>query len=86
MKIVAKPIKMIAVFDEKGFPNPLRFRVEENGSWQTVNVDNIVSIEQIRPAGMEAIVFVCQSEIVGSLKQYEVIYRIKPHQWELYKI
>ena len=86
MKIVAKPIKMIAYFDEKGVPSPLRFRVEENGIWQTVNVDNVVSNEQIRPAGMEAIVFLCQSEIGGSLKQYEVIYRIKPHQWELYKI
>ena len=77
---------MIAVFDEKGFPNPLRFRVEENGIWQTISVGNVVSMEQIRPAGMEAIVFLCQSEIGGLLKQYEVIYRIKPHQWELYKI
>ena len=86
MKIVAKPIKMIAAFDEKGFPNPLRFRVEESGVWQTIKVDHIVSMQQIRPAGMEAIVFLCQSEIGETLKQYEIVYRIKPHQWELYKI
>jgi hypothetical protein len=86
VKIVAKPIEMIAVFDKKGTPKPLRFQIEEDGVLHTVKVDKIVSSESIRPAGMEALVFRCQSVISGIQKQYELIYRIKPHQWELYKI
>ena len=86
MKILAKPIKVIAVFDEKGAPTPLRFRVEENGAWLLVKVDQVISSEAIRPAGMDALVFRCQSEIRGALRQYEIIYRVKPHLWELYKM
>ena len=86
MKILAKPVKMVAAFDEKGIPVPLRFKVEEEGVWQLVKVDKIISTEAVRPAGMDALVFRCQSEIQGILKQYELIYRVKPHQWELYKM
>ena len=86
MKIIAKPVQMIAAFDEKGFPTPLRFKVEEDGASFVVKVGKIVSFETVRPAGMDAIVFRCQSEIRGVMKQYELIYRVKPHQWELYKV
>ena len=86
MKILAKPIRMIALFDEKGAPTPLRFKIEEGGVWRLVKVDHVVSSEAARPAGMDMLVFRCQSEICGTLKQYELVYRIKPHQWELYKM
>ena len=86
MKIIAKPVQMIAVFDEKGVPTPLRFKVEEGGSLHVVKVDKIISTENIKPAGMPAVVYRCQSEIRGVMKQYELIYRIGPHQWELYKM
>ena len=86
MKILAKPVQMIAVFDEKGVPTPLRFKIEEDGAPCVVNVDKIISTETVRPAGIDAFVFLCQSEIHGVMKQYELIYRVKPHQWELYKI
>ena len=86
MKVLAKPVYMIAVFDDKGFPTPLRFKIEENEIPRVIKVDNVISVETIKPAGMDAYVFRCQSEIRGILKQYELIYRVKPHQWELYKI
>jgi hypothetical protein len=86
VKILARPVQMIAVFDENGVPTPLRFKVEEEGTWQLVKVDNVISTESVRPAGMDALIFRCQSEICGVLKQYELVYRIKPHQWELYKM
>ena len=85
MKILAKPIKMIAAFDEKGTPIPLRFKIEEDGVWRIIKIDKIISTEAVRPAGMDALIFRCQSEIRGVLKQYELVYRIKLHQWELYK-
>lgn len=86
MKIVAKPIEMIAVFDENGKPKPIRFKIKESDSNHVISVDKIISTEVRRPAGMEAYLFVCQSEIEGVLKLYELIYRVKQHLWELYKI
>ena len=77
---------MIAVFDEKGIPTPLRFKMEENGFPHVIKIDKVVSSEAIKPAGMDAIVFRCQSTIRGILKQYEIVYRVKYHIWELYKI
>ena len=86
MKILAKPVKMIAAFDEKGIPVPLRFKIEEDGVWSLVKIDKIISTRAVRPAGMDALIFMCQSEIEGMLRQYELVYRIKVHQWELYKM
>ena len=86
MKIVAKPIRMIALFSEKGTPTPLRFKIEEEGVWHLIKIDHVVSVQTVRPAGMDALVFQCQSEVCGTLKQYELVYRIKPHLWELYKM
>ena len=87
MKIVAKPVKMIAAFDESGIPTPLKFKIEEADSeYCVIKVDKIINTESIKPAGMESIVFLCQSEVQNTMKQYELIYRVKTHQWELYKI
>ena len=86
MKIIAKPVKMIAAFDENGVPTPLRFMLEEDGVRRVVKVDHVVSTEAVRPAGMDALVFRCQSEMRDMIRQYELVYRIKPHQWELYKM
>ena len=86
MKIVAKPVHMIAVFDEKGVPTPLRFIIDDYGLPNVVKVDKVVGTETIKPSGMEALVFRCQSEICRTIKQYELVFRIKPHKWELYKI
>ena len=60
-------------------------KLEENGAAHVVNVDKVVSSEAVRPAGMDAFIFRCQSEIRGVMKQYELAYRVKPHRWELYK-
>ena len=86
MKILAKPVKMIAAFDEKGVPVPLRFKIEEDGAWSIIKIDKIIDTRAVRPAGMDALIFLCQSEIRDTLRQYELIYRIKTHQWELYKM
>lgn len=86
MKVVAKPVRMIAAFDEKGAPEPIRFKIEEYGFPVVVKVGKVIGKETIRPSGMEAIVFRCQSEMCGSIKHYELIFRVKPHQWELYRI
>ena len=87
MKVIAKPVNMIAAFDESGIPTPLKFKIQEaNSEYRVIKVDKIISSESIKPAGMDSIVFLCQSEVQNVMKRYELIYRVKSHQWELYKI
>ena len=89
MKIVARPVDMIAVFyaSDSKTPAPRRFRYSEpDGERMEINVDQVISIESRRFAGIDTIVYKCQSEIAGILRLYELKYIIGEYRWELYKI
>ena len=97
MKIVNKPIDVIAYFDaglgkgytgvsEKQFPLPKRIRVLEEAEPVTVNIDKIITAEESRICGVPTIVYLCQSEIDGVAKRYELKYEIGAYRWRLYKI
>ena len=87
MKIVAKPINVIAVFNCEHIPSPRKFRYEtDSSSTCEVKVDRIIESERKRIAGIESIVYLCQSEIEGQIKLYELKYVISTYSWELYKI
>jgi len=87
MKILAKEIEMIAVFDRGGSIEPRRFRVEEpEGEEITIPVGKIVSVTEERKAGAKSLIFLCQGSISGLERQYEIKYRIEDHRWELYKM
>ena len=87
MKIVSKPVEMIALFGKDGKAVPLRFRIieEEGGEPQTICVAKVICETSTKMGGMESLVFQCQSEIAGEEKRYEIKYRIGDHRWELYK-
>lgn len=87
MKIVAKPIDMVAWFDKFGNPNPVRFRIEEENSEQTtIKVDRILQRAKEKLAGNQMIVFQCQSYINGLDKIYELKYELSTCRWILFKI
>lgn len=86
MKIVACKIDMIASFIEEEKPMPLRFRIKENGTLSTIKVNKVVSVEEIRRAGIIAYIYKCQSIMNGMEKQYELRYKVVECKWDLYKI
>ena len=88
MKIVAKPVKTIVVFERDGsFPVPYKFKIEdEEGSVVAVKVKYIHSTYKSRIAGVESIFYECQSVICGAEKRYELKYIPARNQWQLYKI
>jgi len=86
MKIVAKPIEMIAWFTTDGVPNPIRFRMEEEKALKVINVDKIVFREKEKIAGSPAIIFNCQSKINGVMKLYQLKFHIDSCKWILFKI
>ena len=87
MKIVAKPIDVVAVFSGTKKPMPYKFKFyEDSGEKIEVGVDRIQCVEESRLAGIPALIYTCQSEILGIEKIYQLKYMIEQYRWELYKI
>lgn len=85
MKVVAKPIQMIAWFNKDGSINPIKFKVEEDGD-KVIKVDKILKAEQERLAGCIMEKFTCSSCINGVEKIFELKYDSKSYKWILFKI
>lgn len=85
MKVVAKPIQMIAWFNEDGSISPIRFKLEEDGS-KVINISNILKREKEKLAGNIMEKFTCTSSINGVEKIFEVKYDAKSYKWILFKI
>lgn len=87
MKIVAKPVRVLAVFWPEQKPMPYKFKMEEaGGNITTVKIDRILYSCKSKVAGIETIVYACQSIIGGVERRYELKYILNTCQWELYKI
>lgn len=87
MKVVAKPIEVVAWFTADGVPHPARFRYcDEDGANEVIKIDKIIYKDREKLAGNEMIKFVCQSEIDGISKLFEIKYELKTCKWMLFKI
>lgn len=87
MKVIAKPVEMIAYYQKNGIPIPLRFRLEQkDGSFLTIKVGHIASRTEEKLAGNLMYVYRCQSVIQQSERVYEIKYEIGTCLWYLYKI
>lgn len=87
MKIVAKPIQMVAWFEEDGSPHPIKFRLlNEEQCWSTVKIDKVIIVEREKLAGNPMHVFQCQSLINNVLKTYELKYELNTCKWMLFKM
>ena len=88
MKIVAKPIKTMVVFEYEGkSPIPYKFKIQMgDGSEKTIHIDKRITRYKQRIAGIDTIIYECQSIIDGMDKRYELKYIVPKCQWQLYKI
>lgn len=87
MKIVSKPIEMIAYFKEKNIPQPLKFRLKNiDHTPVIIKIDYVIEIREEKLAGIRAYVYRCQSLIKNIEKIYELKYIIEDCKWILYKV
>lgn len=86
MKIVAKPIEMIAWFTKEGLPHPIRFRIIDEDTLQIIKVDKIILRDKEKIAGNQFIIFNCQSNINGFEKIYQLKFETDTCKWILFKI
>jgi hypothetical protein len=85
MKVVAKPIDVVAYFDKDGV-HPARFKVEGKDGAVVVKVGRVVKKGMEKLAGNYMMVFTCESEINGQIKPYEIKYELGTMKWMLFKI
>ncbi|KPU42265.1 hypothetical protein OXPF_40500 [Oxobacter pfennigii] len=87
MKVLSKPIQMLAWFNEQGYPNPIRFRFESGSeSFTVIKVDKILKKDIEKIGGNDTVVFKCQSLINGLEKVFEIKYELRTMKWVLFKI
>lgn len=85
MKVVAKPIQMIAWFTKGGDIKPIRFKIDDEGD-KVISVGKIINKGVEKLAGTKMYIFTCLSEINGIEKIYEIKYDIEKCKWVLFKI
>lgn len=88
MKIISKPIKMIAVFQyDDGTPIPYKFKIRTDSEEEIIiKIGKIFGHDRKRITGKESIIYKCQSVINNMEKIYELKYIIPECRWVLYKI
>lgn len=78
------PVDVICVCSSDGSIRPLRLRVEdESKQLHSVNIEEVVSVQDIRYVGVEAQVFLCRSVVDGRKWIFELKYSIRTHSWSL---
>lgn len=87
MKVVAKPIDMVAWFDKEGMPHPVRFKLTEGDSLEKViKVDRVITRDSEKLAGNKMLIFNCQTVLQNKEILFQIKYEINTCRWILYKI
>ena len=84
LKVIAKPIQMIAWFNKDGSINPIRFKIDEEES-KVIKIDRILKRDKEKLAGNVMEKFVCSSCIDGIEKIFEIKYDVTKYKWILFK-
>ena len=79
MKVLNKPVDMIAVFYSSGRVEPVKFKYEDT----PVTVDRVLKRYSEKLAGNRRICFVCINE---GAKVYELKYEVDTQVWYLFKM
>lgn len=88
MKIVSKPIDVIVIFKIKEKPIPYKFKYidSDDSEAKEIKVDKVITTNNRRLAGVETIVYRCQSVLNNQVITYELKYIIDEYRWVLYKL
>jgi len=86
VKVVMKPIEVIASFNLNGVSTPLKFRIIENGFPVVITVEHVSFRSEEKLAGNKMITFRCQSMVKGLSKVFELKFEPDSGKWFLFKI
>ena len=76
------PVDVISVCSASGEIRPLRIRMEdEEHQLLRINVEEILSVQDIQHVGAEAQVFRCRATVWDRKWTFELRYHIRSHSW-----
>jgi len=78
MKIVNKPIKVMATFNTDGRIEPIKFRLED----KVIKIDKVMKTYEENIVGNNRLVFVC---LHNEKDIYEIKYEVDSKVWYLFK-
>ncbi len=84
MEQVRQPIDVISLCSADGEIRPLRLRIEDDEhALLRVDIDEIISVNEIEYVGMEATVFLCRATVREKRRFFELKYAFRTHKWYL---
>ncbi|MDO5690148.1 MAG: hypothetical protein Q4G61_07850 [Tissierellia bacterium] len=88
MKVIMREIEMLAYFDQKGYPKPIRLRIgnEDSEEKTIIQIECIAGIQEDRRAGNLMVRYQCQGILHGRMRPFEIYYETTKYKWFLYKI
>lgn len=86
MKVVSRPIEVIAHCPLGGVPQPIRFKVENKEEHFVVKIDRIIEITEERLVGNKMYVYRCEAMINDRHRLLELKYELDTCLWYLFKI
>lgn len=82
MRQVLRPVDVISVCAADGTIRPLRLRMEDDAKQlHSVNIEEVISMQEIQYVGVEAQVFLCWAVVNGRKWIFELKYSIRTHSW-----
>ena len=76
------PVDVISVCSTDGRIRPLRLRMEDDVQQLfRVDIDEIISIKEIKYVGIEAFIFLCSATVRQHRWLFELKYSIRTHTW-----
>jgi hypothetical protein len=85
MKIINKPISVIAYHTKDGAITPMRFQMGDDEK-VTVKVDRVLTKSKGKTVGRTYLTFICESIVDGVKRDYELWYWQDTQLWVLYKM
>lgn len=82
MKVLMKPIEVIAHFEQNGTSHPLRLKFND----KELKIEQVISMTEEKLAGNRMLVFRCRGEIKGELRPFEIKYEVNTCKWFLWKM
>lgn len=87
LKVVAKPIEVVAWFTKEGIPEPVQFKITNKDETESViKIDRIIKRSQENLAGNKMLIYLCQGLVANKERQFEVKLEFNTCKWMLFKI
>lgn len=87
MKLINKPIEMIAIFNKDGKIKPIRFRLmNENGQYNVIKVEQVNVINKEKYQGIWHYIFLCEIILNCRQRLCEIVYNTETMKWYLKKL